>query len=292
LANCFNCPSSSTEFTCFLAKVLPNISGIGLTVPWGEIDNCSGQGTQCLSDANCHSVSDCYQWGWLDNAISDFLGATVGSGSNTWYNGCASLKPCKIVLIVTLTSDSGNANLYNNTIPNTPIYVFKQDYANQIGLCSPYGTNTSCPPQDVLICQQRQGTNTGSSGAWLVGAPITDGCWNGGGTSNDFGLWNEGERRILRTVSGCMQPNNTVTTPYTNHSGYPVMYEKPILTAAENFLSALALHYSSACPNNATYSCGLGPTIAKSIAYMRIGPSSRRKFSVLCLPKQHRCHAV
>lgn len=277
LQNCFNCPhnstTGSTEFVCFLNNVLPNISGIGFTVPWGEIDNCGSQpqSTPCVADDTCGTSGNCYKWSWLDNALTDFTNSLVIGGTNTWYNGCAGGRPCKIVLIVTLTSDSGNANLYNNTIPNTPAYVFTQTYANQAGLCPPYGTNTSCPPQDVVICQQRQGTNTGSSGGWPVAAPLTDACWNSGGISNDFGLWNEGERQILKTVSGCMQNNTSVTTPYRNHSGYPVMYEKPILTAAENFLSALALHYSPAC----TYSsCGSGPTIATSIAYMRIGPSS------------------
>ncbi len=273
LQNCFNCPSGSTEFACFINKVLPNISGIGFTVPWGEIDKCGSpaQSTPCVSDATC-GTSNCYKWSWVDNALNDFTSSLVIGGSNSWANGCAGGRPCKIVLIITLTSDSGNANLYNNAIPNTPIYVFTQDYANKIGSCPPYGMNTSCAAQDVVICQQRQGTNgLAGGGAWGATAPISDSCW-GGGPSNDFGLWNEGKRVVLRTVGSCMQFAPTVPSPpFTNHSGYPVMYEKPILTAAENFLSALALHYSQAC----TYSsCGLGPSLAKSMAYMRIGPSS------------------
>ncbi len=57
---------------------------------------------------------------------------------------------------------------------------------------------------------------------------------------------------------------------FLNYSGYPVMYENPILTAAKAYIRAIALHYSPAC----TYaSCGNGPKIAQSIAYIRIGPS-------------------
>lgn len=193
----------------------------------------------------------------------DYVSSTAIGGSNSWSNGCAGGRPCKIVLIVWLTQDSGDTNLYNN-VPNTPKYVFSTSYANSVGPgCSP-----NCPPQDVVVCKQRQGTNGGSGGGWGGVAPITD-SW-AGTCKDDFGLWNANGAHILYASPGCMSTFGITS----NFSGYPVMYENPILTAAEAFISALALHYSNACPNNFSDSCGSGPTIGASIAYMRIGPSS------------------
>ena len=253
---CLNCPPVSlgppevwpTKFQCFLSTVLPNVSGVGFVIPWGEIDNCSTT-TSCKPDNTC--TSNCFNWSYIDNALMDFIHGPVGSGKS-WTNGCAGSRPCKIVLIVWLTTDSGNTNLFNN-VPNTPKYVFTSAYASSL----------SSAPQDVVVCRDWQGTN-GPSVPWGGTSPITDSCWAAG--KDDVGLWNAtGPAHILKNP-GCMQ-TNPITT---NFSGYPVMYETPIFTAATNFISALALHYSSAC---AYTSCGNGPTIAKSIAYMRIGPS-------------------
>ncbi len=260
---CLNCTTGSTHFGCFLNKVLPNISGVGFVIPWGEIDNCSSV-TSCTSDVNCHSTGTCYNWAWVDKALMDFVNANNIGGGSSWSNGCTGGRPCKIVLIVWLTQDAGNSNLFNN-IPNTPAYVFTQAYADQVGGCTP---PTHCAPQDVAVCRGWQGTNTGLGGGWGAQAPIRDTCWSSG--SDDVGLWSVNGTTILKNLGGCMQTFGITA----NFSGYPVMYEKPLITAAQSFLTAMALHYSNACPNSFSDSCGSGPTIAKSIAYMRIGPSS------------------
>lgn len=246
-----------TQFDCFITAVLPNISGIGLVVPWGVIDSCAANlatnDAPCLPDSTCNASSSprtdtCYNWKWVDKALDDYLTATIGA-SGSWGDGCAGDRPCKIVLIIWLTQDSGGTNLFGGT-PNTPAYVFTQTYANSIGT----GCGTSCPPQDVLICKAWQGTNTGGGGGWGGAAPVSDTCWAMGSGMNDYGLWNFNGAHKLQASAGCMSV--TPGSGFANYSGYPVMYEKPILTAAEKFISALALHYSSACPNTNMYSCG------------------------------------
>jgi len=264
---CLNCPNNSTQFTCFLSNVLPNISGVGFVIPWGEIDMCSSSGP-CASDTNCHATGNCYSWAWIDNALMDFINASIGPSGSTkpWSSGCAGNRPCKIVLIVWLTQDSGNINVFYD-VPNTPAYVFSQQYANTVYAGT--GCGSTCAPQDVVVCKAWQGSNLDSSPqGWGVAAPIQDTCWATGGT--DVGLWNAQGAHKLKYSGSCM----SISSLTGNYSGYPVMYEKPIVTASQAFLSALALHYSPSCPNSYADSCGNGPTIAKSVAYLRVGPSS------------------
>ena len=260
---CYNCPGGSTNFSCFLTNVLPNISGIGFVVPWGLIDQCSLSGP-CESDDTCVAHGDCYSWSWVDAALMHYVSATTVGGSNTWLNGCAGGRPCKIVMIIWLTQDSGGTNLYANQ-PNTPAYVFSQAWADTVYAGT--GCGSLCAPQDVLVCKDWQG---GGTTGWGGSVPITDSCWPNGG-ANEYGLWNVQGAHQLQSLGGCMMAVSNLNN-FANYSGYPVMYERPILKAAEDFIAALALHYSSNCPN--ATSCGNGPQIAHSIAYMRIGPSS------------------
>lgn len=253
---CYN----QTQFACFIAYVLPKISGIGVVVPWAGMDSCGA--TQCYADDVCDGTSKpCFKWSWLDTPMLAYLQATIGT-TKSWSNGCAGGRPCKVVLIVWLTADTGNANLYtgqpysiNNPFPNTPTYVFTPDWANFAGGCS---QTNPCAPQDVLVCQEHQG------GSWgLTGPPMQSSFANN--CAGDVGLWNaNGTNKLVD--NGCWS-----TSPVTtNFSGYPVMYENPIYYAARNFIRALSIHYS---PNCTYANCGSGPTIAQSIAYMRVGPS-------------------
>ena len=230
-------------------------------VPWGVLDDCGGsrhpQSVQCVSDATCTVSVTCFQWSQIDaNLWNNYIHNSSGFNFNS---GCAGGKPCKIVFIVWLTQDSGNVNTYED-IPNTPLYVF---------------TNTAAP-QDVVVCISRQG---GSTTGWTGPPPITDSLWALGGGVSDYGLWNVNHAYALPGSSSHLMISTTLIPPYTNFSGYPVMYETPIMTAAENFLSALSLHYSSAC-TFAACTTGLGSAavsgamIAPYVAYMRIGPSS------------------
>jgi hypothetical protein len=264
-----------TQYICFLSNVLPNISGIGVVVPWAGIDNCGSLSNpiQCSADdQNCTLSATCFNWSWLDTPLMTYLSATTGTG-NFSSNGCAGGRPCKIVLIVWLTADTGNENLYTgapysipSAFPNTPTYVFAQNWANTAGWANPASgciPPSNCGPQDVLVCQQHHG---GSAG-WPIAPPMIDLFTPGTSCAGDVGLWNTQTTNILK--GSCW---TSVVAPNTNFSGYPVMYENPIYYAARNFIRALSVHYSSSC-NYPHGACGNGPTIAQSIAYVRIGPS-------------------
>ena len=271
-ANC-----SGTSYTCFLSTVLPNISGIGVVVPWAGIDSCGSYSSplQCAADdQNCALSGTCFKWDWLDAPLMTYLQATIGTGK-TWSNGCAGGRPCKIALILWLTADTGSANLYTgapytiaNPFPNTPTYIFSQSWGNTAGYATPASGCTSpsnCAPQDVLICQEHKGSGISTIG-WNFQAPMQNTF--AGSCVGSYGLWNTQGIHVLSGAAGCW------TNPggNNNYSGYPVMYESPISYAARNFIRALSIHYSPNC-SYANSACGNGPTIAQSIAYMRIGPS-------------------
>jgi hypothetical protein len=268
-----NCTGYS--FDCFISTVLPNISGIGVVVPWAGIDTCGtyASPSQCYADDTCNfTTKPCFNWGWLDAPLMKYLQATIGAGK-TWSNGCAGGRPCKIALIVWLTADTGDENLYTGApyslttpFPNTPPYIFAQGWANMAGWANPASGCTPpsiCAPQDVLVCQQHKGGGAG----WPVTPPMIDPFTPGTSCAGDVGLWNAQTSNILKGT--CW---STFVAPNTNFSGYPVMYENPIFYAARNFIRALSIHYSPNC-NYPSGACGNGPMIAQSIAYMRIGPS-------------------
>jgi hypothetical protein len=258
----------------FWKYILPNISGIGVVVPWGQVDNCSSQSTQCSPDSYSGGCGgNCYQWNVIDATLMDYIQALHTGQPNTWNNGCAGGKPCKIVLIVWLTQDSGNINTFAG-LPNTPQYVFNPAYSGNAGFA----------PQDVMACKDRQG---GTGGGWppLTNPGVIDPCWSnpslcgGNDGSGDFGVWNATSGPSSPVILQNRSHGMTINSPPFNFSGYPVMYEAPIMTAAEKFASALAVHYSSGCTfSSCTTTIGShsisGATIAPYIAYMRIGLSS------------------
>ncbi len=254
-----------TQYMCFLSAVLPHVSGIGVVIPWGQVDNCGGtahpQSMQCVADSSCTVGTNCFAWNYIDgNLAQNFINYLGTSGAPFNFNtACAGGKPCKIVFIVWLTQDSGGLNTYDG-LPVTPLYVF---------------TN-SAAPQDVVVCKDWQGGGGPGTG-WAVGAPISDSCWPAGGPG-EYGLWNVNGAHKLASQSGCTMKVSG-GSGFTNFSGYPVMYEAPIQSGVRNFLSALALHYSTACTfagcTSGTGSQQIsGATIAPYVAYMRIGPSS------------------
>jgi hypothetical protein len=236
-----DCSTNSTDCQNFLKYVLPNISGIGVVVPWKDIDDCS-------STAPCSSES-AFDWAAIDNSLNAYVNATVGisvASPKTFANGCVHGAACKIILIIQPENDSGGNNHY------TPTYVFTTNWATHLSGTLGYTVN----PQDISACSAWQG-NGASDLPFTVGGA----GWN----STSFVIWN---------YNDCFSPSGSDLSckctsgscANTNFSGFPVVYEQPIVQGYQNFLNYVAIHYSSA-------GSGYGSEIAPYIAYVRAGMS-------------------
>jgi hypothetical protein len=235
-----DCSSNSTSCQNFLRYVLPYISGIGVVVHWKDIDNCS-------STAPCSSES-AFDWAVIDDDLNAYINAHVGppTSVNTFADGCANGKACKIILIIQPETDSGGNNTY------TPAYVFTTNWATTLSGSLAHTVS----PQDVSACTSWQG-NGASDLPFTVGT----GGWNG----TSFVVWN---------YNNCFSPTGSDLSckctsgscANTNFSGFPVVYEQPILQAYQNFLKYLAIHYSSS-------GSGYGSEISPYLAYVRAGMS-------------------
>jgi hypothetical protein len=231
-----NCSGNITAFNNFNTNILPNISGIEVQVEWSLIDNCNAA-APCNGEPN-------YNWSVLDTDLQ----AYTTNAPNFTTTGCAGGNPCKIVLDITAEGDSGNDNT------TTPPYVFNYaTYAtNETGF--PSGWCPTCNPQDVMVCKDRQGGSTG----WPSPPPFT-----GTFGSADYATWNQNTFTILSGSD--LTPSGLA--PFTNFSGFPVVYEKPIVTAYELFLTALFKHYSSSGTSP-------GPSLAGLLEQIHVGAAS------------------
>lgn len=233
--NCAEGGTDLTYFNTFNASILPHISGIGFTIPWNRIDNCSSTGP-CQPDSTC-SGATCYNWGLIDTAVMSYV------NYSGFAHGCAGNLPCKVMLVISPENDAGNNNL------TTPQYVFTANWAAD--------ARVNSAPQDVSVCSDRKGGTTG----WPGALPFT-----GTPGAGDAVIWNVNQCSVVNgTNLTC-----TCTGPscgFSNFSGYPVVYEKPITVAYQLFLTALFQHYS-------TSGTGNGPTVARYLHHVQVGLSS------------------
>jgi hypothetical protein len=237
---------NATWCSNFQTVVLPNLSGIGVVVPWSSIDTCDANGYvshgPCLPDNTCSSaLHNCYNWAYIDNSLDAYINST----NITWSNGCKGVVSvsvaCQIVLIVEPENDSGG----DDTL--TPGYVHSTQWAST--LTTQLGHNVN--PQDYTAC-----------GGWKGGSGRTN-VFSGTPGSSDMVIWNVNQCSVLEgsnLTCACSGPS----CGFTDFSGFPVVYEKPILIGYEDFLKALAQHYSSG-------GSGKGPEISSYIAYVRAG---------------------
>jgi len=231
-----DCSSAGNPTWCqnFIKYELPSLSGIGITMTWSAVDNCTALGGPCLSDSSC-SGATCYNWAAVDNSLDAYINYTGIAGWN-WKTGCAGGKPCKIVIIVKPEVDSGNVNTA------TPQYVFSAAYAS--------GLPGSPGAQDVVVCSGFQG-----AGGTVELYPLHN--WQ----SNDFAIWHAGNCSVL---SG---NDIKCSGSIPDFSGFPVVYEQPIMTAYQTLLTNLAGHYSPS-------GIGKGPEVSPYLAYVRAGMAS------------------
>ena len=122
---------------------------------------------------------------------------------------------------------------------STPPYVFTAAYAATLG----------APPQDQVVCGDWQG---GPS------SPVH-------GSSTVSGVWN---------TNACYSSAGTCEGS-ADINGFPVVYEKPYMTAYQTFIANVLKHYSPA----GTHS---GPALASHIGYIRFGMTSGGEATLVC----------
>lgn len=228
-----DCSTNSTYCQNFLQYELPYLSGIGYVVPWNN-------STDTTSVSPSDGISYSYDW----SSVEDFLNAYINYPASStvkfnWKSGCVNGSTCQIMLIVQPESDSTGSNAWNH---NTPAYVFLPLYATDIGADS---------PQDVIACHDFPGNGMANQGNPPL--PYT-GTMEGG----DYVVWNANNCSVLAGDLTCVSSG----TGITNFTAFPVVYEKPIQTAYQHFLSALSADFSTG---------GAGASIGQYISYVRAG---------------------
>lgn len=240
-----NCDSTDLGyFNNFVNYELSSLSGIGVSVPWAQVDECTagglpgGQSAICTisnDDSQCTSGTNYtnYYWCEVDQALLNYIG--LGS----------QFANKKIVIIVEPVNDqmTNNKNF-------TPPYVFSLNWAS----------TQNSNPQDVVVCYGWPG-DVGPNSCPVKGT-INKGdyaIWNANGTLNVGCVTNNQTDLTCEPASSC---RGGVVSDF---SGFPVLYEKPFTAAYQQFLTALAYHYSPLTGS------ANGKKIAPYIAYVRVG---------------------
>lgn len=220
-----NCEVTSAECAAFLQYVLPHLSGIGHVVRWADLDTTT---------VSVGSISYSYSW----PTVASFFDAYINTNSNypsfNWANGCVNGSACKIMLIIQPETDGlggGNSGF-------TPTYVYSPNYATDV---------SADEPQDLSACKEFPGSGS---------LP-----YSGTPGSGDAVIWNYNSCAVAAGSNLTCNGNNLGAS--LNTTGFPVVYEKPIMTAYQAFLSSLSSNFNS---STGTYS-GVG----KYIAYVRTG---------------------
>jgi hypothetical protein len=238
-----DCSTSSTFCKTFIQHELPKISGIGVLMTWSAVDNCSSMTSEFPCGGVVNGSEPAFNWEAVDTNLDAYINNVPGVFGWTWNTGCAGGQPCKIVIIVQAEDDSGSVN------SSTPGYVFTTSWANNL---TAYGGSGHPAPQDVVVCSAVQGAGT------TVDLKPGHTMWQ----SNDFAIW---------SVNGCtVLPSSTdiqCTGSIVDFSGFPVVYEKPIMSAYQTFLTNLALHYAAGGSRK-------GREVAPYLAYVRAGMAS------------------
>jgi hypothetical protein len=189
------------------------------------------------------------------NGVSVFVyWAQVDHGSVPCVEG-SSDHPCDWSAYDELFSAYENAGLTVNLIvigvneggtsnQGTPAYVFTPEYATSLG----------APPQDMTTCALWPGA---------ASSPVQ-------GSKTVSGIWNHDT--CVATGGSC-----TGSAPYTDHNGFPVVYEKPYMTGYQGFIANVLKHYSPA-------GSGMGPALSAKIGYARIGMTAGGENQLFCTP--------
>lgn len=199
------------------------MNGITAFLNWGIADN--GVQGPCV-EAACN-------W-YLDPTFRSYISGPSNNGLKSHGQ--------KLNLVITIIAENGSSS--SNGIPS---YVFMPITYNPPGL----GWCIGCAAQDVVTC-----------GGW-TGANSAPTCTQSGSNNQcktpQNGVWNASTCRVTGSSgSGNCANEGEVGTDF---SGYPVLYEKPLMTAYQDFISTVFTHYTT----------GLGKDIGPYIGYIRIG---------------------
>jgi hypothetical protein len=121
----------------------------------------------------------------------------------------------------------------------TPAYVFTPSYAESLGAA----------PQDMATCNLWPGGHS---------SPVH-------GSKTVSGVWNHDS--CYSTAGSCSGSSDT--------NGFPVVYEKPYLTAYQGFIANVLQHYSAR-------GSGAGPQLASHIGYARFGMTAGGENQLFC----------
>ncbi len=209
-----------------------HVNGITVYLPWGKVD--TGSSGPCVET----QTSTTCDWSQIDPQLMSYINGPAS-------NGLASHTGQKLNLIVEMIPET-NAPGFNNNIPS---YVFQT---------STYGTWCSgCAAQDVVTCSDWPGDKSAPTCNPSLPNPTPSVC-----ASPRTGVWNSIDCHI--TGGG-----SCITGPYPDFSGYPVLYEAPLMTAFQKFVDTVIRHYSSQGTTSTQ-----GPNIGHYIGYIRPGLAS------------------
>jgi len=130
---------SSPIFATFMANVLPNISGVSVSMSWNAIESSNASNTD----------SGGYDFSAFDASLAPYI--ALGRAVN----------------LIVWPATEGGSNAPNNG-GSTPTYVFSSGYASKVGAPN---------PQDMTVCTNYQGDSgspygkTGSGGIWNSSDP-------------------------------------------------------------------------------------------------------------------------
>ncbi len=184
-------------------------------------------------------VATFLNWNDVDNGSAP---CAEGSSSNpcNWASYDAELatyvKAGLQINLIVVAVNEGTGGTANDV---TPAYVFAPSYANSLGAA----------PQDVVVC----GYWPGGSKSPVHGSDTVSGVWN--------------YSQCYSTAGTCAKSTDT--------NGFPVVYEKPFMTAYQGFIANVLQHYS---PRGT----GDGPELASHLGYIRIGMTEGGENQIVC----------
>lgn len=207
-----------------------HVSGITVFYPWSAVDKWSSPCTEASGPLGCY-------WTQVDAMLQGYISGPSGS------DGLASHHQ-EINLVIEMVPES-------NTTDTTQVPGYVYSY--------PYGAwCAQCGPQDMVTCPDSWKGDAGAP-TCAGGTPgSTHQCGDQGYGTPQAGVWN---------VSACHltgQSGASCGGGSTDQSGFPVVYEAPIMKAYEAYVNTVLKHYSQS-------GTGTGPAIGQYIGYIRIG---------------------